>query len=63
MVHYEIAPSYSKDCADIICFQYDGLVNDENDIVTQAIKMGFLGEENRKQIRWRGACRNMNLNT
>ena len=46
MVHYEIVAIYSKDCADIIYFQYDGLVSDENDIVTQAIKMGFLGEEN-----------------
>ena len=36
----------------MIYFQYDGLVYDENDIVTLAIKMGFLGEENRKQIRW-----------
>ena len=28
------------------------VVYDENDIVSQAIKMGFLGEENRKQVRW-----------
>lgn len=52
MAHYEIAAIYSKDCADVIYFQYDGLVCDENDIVSQAIKMGFLGEENRKQVRW-----------
>ena len=52
MVYYEIATIYSKDCADVIYFQYDGLVYDENDIVSLAIKMGFLGEENRKQIRW-----------
>ena len=49
MVHYEIAAIYSKDCADVIYFQYGGLVYDENDIVTLAIKMGFLGEEN---LRW-----------
>lgn len=52
MVYYEIAAIYSKDCADVIYFQNDGLVYDENDIITLAIKMGFLGEENRKQIRW-----------
>ena len=52
MVHYEIAAIYSKDCADVIYFQYDGLVYDENDIVSLAIKMGFLGEENREQMRW-----------
>ncbi|MBQ6908432.1 MAG: hypothetical protein IJQ28_08660 [Clostridia bacterium] len=52
MVYYEIATIYSKDCADVIYFQYNGLVCDENDIVSQAIKMGFLGEENRKQVRW-----------
>ena len=52
MVYYEIATIYSKDCADVIYFQYNGLICDENDIVSQAIKMGFLGEENRKQVRW-----------
>lgn len=43
--YYEIIIIYDKDCGDVICFRHNGFVNDENDIVTQAVKKGFLGEE------------------
>ena len=50
--YYEIIIIYDKDCGDVICFRHNGFVNDENDIVTQAVKKGFLGEESRKYVRW-----------
>ena len=52
MGYYEIIIIYSKDCGDVTSFRHDDFINDENDIVTQAIKEGFLGEENRKYVRW-----------
>lgn len=52
MGYYEIIIIYDKYCGDVICFKYNGFVNDSNDIVTVAIEMGFIGEENRKQVRW-----------
>lgn len=31
--------------------QYKGFLNDSNDIVTQAIELGFLGEEDRHKVK------------
>ena len=52
MGYYEIILIYGKDCADVITFECKGILTDENDIVSQAIRMGFLGKENRKHVRW-----------
>lgn len=51
MGYYEILVTYGRDCDDVICFKYNGFLNDSNDIVTQAIELGFLGEEDRRKVK------------
>lgn len=51
MGYYEILVTYGRDCDDVICFKYNGYLNDSNDIVTQAIELGFLGEEDRYKVK------------
>ena len=51
MGYYEILVTYGRDCDDVICFKYKGFLNDSNDIVTQAIELGFLGEEDRHKVK------------
>lgn len=51
MGYYEILVTYGRDCDDVICFKYKGFLNDSNDIVTQAIELGFLGEEDRRKVK------------
>lgn len=51
MGYYEILVTYGRDCDDVICFKYNGFLNDSNDIVTQAIELGFLGEEDRYKVK------------
>lgn len=51
MGYYEILVTYGRDCDDVICFKYNGYLNDSNDIVTQAIELGFLGEEDRHKVK------------
>lgn len=50
MNYYEIIIRYDRLTNDVICFPSTGIVNDSNDIITEAIKQGFMGEENRKQV-------------
>lgn len=51
MGYYEILVTCGRDCDDVICFKYSGFLNDSNDIVTQAIELGFLGEEDRRKVK------------
>ncbi len=51
MGYYEVVVSYGGGCEDIICFKYNRYLNDSNDIVTQAIELGFLGEEDRNKVK------------
>lgn len=51
MGYYEVVVSYGGGCDDVIFFKYKGFMNDSNDIVTQAIELGFIGEEDRHKIK------------
>ena len=50
MSYYEIIIRYDKELCDLISFGIIGFVNDSNDIVTEAIRQGFIGNENRKHV-------------
>ena len=50
--YYEILICYDQKDIDVIRFKGYDFAGDANDIVTQAIALGYLGEENRKQVRW-----------
>ena len=49
--YYEIIIHCDKICGEIIHFKHSCIANDSNDIVTIAINEGFIGEENRKEIK------------
>ena len=49
--YYEIIICCDQSCGEVIHFRYNGIIYDSNDIVTIAINEGFIGEENRKEIR------------
>ena len=51
MGYYEILVTLGRDCDDVICFKYSGFLNDSNDIVTQAIELGLLGEEDSHKVK------------
>lgn len=48
---YEIVAIYDKDCGEVITFCTDVFMNDSNDIVSYAIKQGFLAESDRDKVR------------
>jgi len=50
MSYYEIIVRYDREICDLICFRIKGFMNDSNDIVTEAIRQGFIGTENRKHV-------------
>ena len=64
MGYYEIIIIYDKDCGDVISFWHNGLVNDENDIVTQAVKKrGFSERKAESMSGGREVYLNMNMPT
>ncbi len=50
MSYYEIIIRYDRNISDLISFKINGFVNDSNDIVNEAIRQGFIGNENRKHV-------------
>ena len=42
--YYEIIVIYDKDCGEVIVFHTDAIMNDSNDIVSQAISLGLFEE-------------------
>lgn len=51
-VQYELIVIYDKECGEVICFESDAVINDSNDIVTEAIRLGLLESQYRNCVRW-----------
>ena len=54
MAHYEVIVIYDKDYGEVIAFESDIVMNDSNDIITEAVRMGLFEEKYRSKVRW--AC-------
>lgn len=51
LTEYEIIIIGPDDSGEVIIFKSGGIFNDFNDIVTEAIRKGFIGESCRKYVR------------
>ena len=51
LTEYEIIIIGPDDSGEVIIFKSGGIFNDFNDIVTEAIREGFIGESCRKNVR------------
>lgn len=51
ITEYELIIIENKDCGEVIIFKSNAFLNDSNDIITEAIRKGFIGESNRKNVR------------
>lgn len=51
ITEYEIIIIENKECGEVIIFKSNAILNDSNDIVTEAIRKGFIGESCRKKVR------------
>jgi len=49
--YYEIIVVYDKECGEVIAFETEAIMNDSNDIVSYAVKMGLFDEAYRKNVR------------
>lgn len=54
MAHYEVIVIYDKDYGEVIAFESDIVMNNSNDIITEAVRMGLFEEKYRSKVRW--AC-------
>ena len=52
MSHYEIIVIYNKEYGEVIEFESNSILNDVNDIVTEAIRLMLLEEKYRNRVRW-----------
>ena len=52
MSHYEIIVIYNKEYGEVIEFESNSIMNDVNDIVTEAIRLMLLEEKYRNRVRW-----------
>ena len=50
--YYEIVVIYNEDYGEVIVFCTDEIMNDSNDIVSQAIELELLEERYRDKVRW-----------
>lgn len=48
---YELIIIENKGCGEIIVFKSNAIMNDSNDIISEAIRRGFIGESCRKNVR------------
>lgn len=51
ITEYELIIIENKDCGEVIIFRSNAFLNDSNDIITEAIRKGFIGEFCRKNVR------------
>lgn len=51
MTHYEIIIIYEKEYGEVIIFESNSLMNDSNDIITDAIKKELFEEQYRSKVR------------
>lgn len=49
---YEIIVIYDKEYGEVITFESFEIMNDSNDIVTEAIRLELMEEEYRDKVRW-----------
>lgn len=49
---YEIIIIYDKEYGEVITFESLEIMNDSNDIVTEAIRLELMEEEYRDRVRW-----------
>ncbi len=52
MTHYEIIVIYDRECGEVVAYATKEYMNDSNDIVSHAIKMGLMDEAGREFVRW-----------
>ena len=52
MSYYEIIVIYDKEYGEVIAFESNVIMNDSNDIVTEAIRLEMMDEEYRNNVRW-----------
>ena len=52
MSRYEIIVIYNKEYGEVIEFESNSIMNDANDIVTEAIRLMLLEEKYRNRVRW-----------
>lgn len=52
MSRYEIIVIYNKEYGEVIEFESNSILNDVNDIVTEAIRLMLLEEKYRNRVRW-----------
>lgn len=48
---YELIIIENKECGEVIIFRSNAIMNDSNDIITEAIRKGFIGESCRKNVK------------
>lgn len=51
-VQYELIVIYDKEYGEVICFESNAIMNDSNDIVTEAIRLGLFESQYRNCVRW-----------
>lgn len=51
-VQYELIVIYDKEYGEVICFESDAVMNDANDIITEAIQLELLESKYRNCVRW-----------
>lgn len=51
-VQYELIVIYDKEYGEVICFESDAVMNDSNDIITEAIRLELLESQYRNSVRW-----------
>ena len=49
---YEIIIIYDKEYGEVIAFESYEIMNDSNDIITEAIRLELMEEEYRDKVRW-----------
>lgn len=49
---YEVIIVYDDEYAEVLVFQSNAIMNDSNDIITEAIRMGLLENQYRNCVRW-----------
>lgn len=52
MSYYEIIVIYDKEYGEVIAFESNAIMNDSNDIVTEAVRLEMMEEEYRNKVRW-----------
>lgn len=49
---YEVIIVYDDEYAEVLVFQSNAIMNDSNDIITEAIRLGLLENQYRNCVRW-----------